>query len=436
MKKLPLEGIRVVDLTVVWAGPHCTQMLAEWGAEVIRVEPIHIMQPSTRGNEAYPSKEFVESLKGTGQWAYSYPDHDPNPRAWNRVPAFNSHARNKLSMTMNIMTPEGHEMLEELVAISDVLVENNVPETLEKAHCTYDELVKVNPSLIMLRMPAYGLSGSYKNYRSFGTHMEGFVGHHYLRGYTDADPSMTGEAYTADAAAGILGAYSMLMALRHRRRTGEGQQIEMSQSENFLPYLGEFIMDYTMNGRIAEPQGNTHPFHAPHNVYPCQGEDRWIAIDVSTEEEWGALCKVMGNPDWSGLPQFRDQINRKANEGELDGHIAEWTADKDTYDVFYLLQEAGVAAGPVQNERDAYNSLQLQERGFFEEIAHPEAGTHLYPGLVVRMDNTPNHIRRYPPRLGEDNEYLYRELLAISDVEHTRMEGLGHIGMEYLPNVP
>ena len=435
MRKLPLEGVRVVDLTLVWAGPHCTQLLAEWGAEVIRVEPIHTMQPNTRGNEARPSREFIQSLKGSGQWGYAYPDREPGERPWNRIPAFNSHARNKLSMSGNIMATEGHDVLKHLVAISDVLVENNVPETIEKAHCTYEELVKVNPSLVMLRMPAYGLSGPYKNYRSFGTHMEATVGHHYLRGYTDSDPSQTGEAFTADAAAGVMGAYAIMMALRHRRRTGQGQQIEMAQAENFLPYLGEFILDYTMNGRVAGPQGNTHPFHAPHNVYPCEGEDRWVTIDVGTQEEWRAFCGALGDPEWTRLPQFQDPVSRKANEGELDQHIAQWTQDKDPYEVFWALQNAGVAAGPVQNERDAYNCPQLQDRGFFEEITHPEAGTHSYPGLNFRMDRTPNHIRRYPPRLGEDNDYLYREVLGISDEEYGKLESLGHIGMDYLPNV-
>ena len=160
-----------------------------------------------------------------------------------RTPAFNSHARNKLSMTCNIMSPEGLDILKRLVAVSDVLVENNAAETIEKAGITYEELAKVNPRLIMLRMTAYGLSGPYKYYRSFGNQMESMTGQHYLRGYPDMDPSATGSSFTADAAGGVNGAFAVLMALRHRRLTGEGQQIELPLAETTLPFLGEIIID-------------------------------------------------------------------------------------------------------------------------------------------------------------------------------------------------
>src|SRR5207248_11120757 len=135
-------------------------------------------------------------------------------------------------------------------------------------------------------MPAYGLDGPYKNYRSFGTHMEAMTGHHHLRGYSDLDPSMTGDAFTADAAGGVMGAFAVMLALRHRRRTGRGQQIELAQAEHFLGYLAEPILDFTMNGRETDPQGNQHPSHAPHGVYPTLGEDRWIAIDVGDDAAW------------------------------------------------------------------------------------------------------------------------------------------------------
>ena len=436
MKKLPLEGIRVADLTVVWAGPHCTQLLAEWGAEVIRVEPIQRMQTTTRGQEARPSPEIVKSFAGTGNMGNAYPNREPGQRPWNRVPAFNSHGRNKLSMTLEIMTPEGLDIFKRLISVCDVFVENNVPETIEKAKVTYDELVKVNPRLIMLRMPSYGLNGTYKNYRNFGTHMEGMVGHHYIRSYRDMDPSATGEAFTADAASGVMGAFAVAMALRHRRRTGEGQHIEMAQAENFIPYIGEFILDYTMNSRITESMGNYHATYVPHNVYPCAGEDRWIAIAVTNQEEWAGLCRALGNPPWTQDPRFQDLASRKPHEDEVDSLLADWTRDKDVYDVFHILQKEGVPAGPVQNEADAYSCPHLQERGFFEELTHPESGTHSYPGLNLRMSKTPNHLRSYAPLLGEHNEYVYKEIIGVTDEEYATLEEAGHIGMDYPPHVP
>ena len=436
-KKLPLEGIRVVDVTLVWAGPHCTQLLAEWGAEVIRVEPRSRMQPSTRGTAAHITQAQVDRAKGTGSALFmSFPDNEAGERPYNRSPAFNSHARNKRSMTLDIMTPEGQEMFRRLIAESDVFVENNVPETIERANATYEELSKVNPKLIMLRMPGYGLDGPYKNYRTFGTHMEGMAGHHHIRSYPDLDPSMTGDSFTGDAAAGVQGAFAVMLALRQRKRTGKGQQIEMALAEGFIPYMGEFMMDYSMNGRITEPQGNRHRSHAPHNVYPCQGEDRWIVIDVGTPEEWSGLTEVMGDPDWASDPMFGDPVSRWQNQKELDSHITAWTRTQERYDLFHRLQNAGVPAGPVQNEADAYNCIHLNERGFFEELTSPDTGTRSYPGLIFGMSKTPNHLRRHPVALGEDNAYVYKEVMGLSDDQYTELENKGHIGTDYAPGVP
>jgi crotonobetainyl-CoA:carnitine CoA-transferase CaiB-like acyl-CoA transferase len=434
---LPLHGVRVLDITVVWAGPHCTQLLAEWGAEVIRLEPLQVVQPSTRGAESLVTREQVLRNRNAGNvMQYAFPNFEPQPRQWNRSPGFNSHARNKRSMTVNIATPEGRAVLLDLVKISDVVVENNVPETVERAGFTYADLAAVNPRIIVLRMPSYGLSGPYKNYRSFGTHMEGMTGHHYLRSYPHLDPSMIGDAFTVDAASGVRGAFAVVMALRHRRRTGEGQHIELAQAENFLSYLGEYILDYSMNGRSPAPQGNHHPYRAPHNVYPCRGDDRWIAVDAGSDEEFRALCRVLGADDLAADPRFATTLDRWHHRDELDALLAGYTRDQDDDDLFRRLQAAGVIAGPVQNERDAYACPQLNERGFFEPLDHPEFGTYRYPGLIFRMANTPNHLRRHPCRLGEDNDYVYHDLLDLPEDRYRMLEERGHIGMDYPARAP
>jgi crotonobetainyl-CoA:carnitine CoA-transferase CaiB-like acyl-CoA transferase len=431
-RRLPLEGVRVLDVTVVWAGPHCTQLLAEWGAEVIRVEPLVHIQPNTRGADIRLSRDAAKALAGNGSLlAGAYPDRDPGNRPWNRNPAFNSHAHNKLSMTLDVMEPGGLDIFNRLVAISDVLVENNAPDTIERARLTYANLSQVNPRLIMLRISAFGLSGPYKNYRNYGTQIEAAIGHHLVRSYPDSDPTLTGDAYAADAAGGVHGAFAVVAALRHLRRSGEGQQIELSLAESFLPYMGEMILDYTMNGRSVEAQGNQHNSHAPHGVYPCRGDDRWIAIDVGTDDEWQALSRVLNMREEAEDECFSTTLSRWHNRSSLDMRVAERTRDEEAFALFHRLQEAGVAAGPVQNEADVFACPQLAARGFFQRVHHPDAGEHLYPGLSFRMAETSNQFRRHACALGQDNDYVYRELLNVSDIEYERLQSLGHIGTTY-----
>lgn len=431
MVRLPLEGIRVVDVTVVWAGPHCTQLLAEWGAEVIRVEPLQHIQPSTRGAEVHITQEMVDSNPEQSIPLHAFPKRQVNPRPWNRSPAFNSHARNKRSMTLDVTMPEGLAAFRRLIAVSDVFVENNVAETIEKAQIRYEDLVPDNPRLIMLRMPAYGLSGPFKNYRSFGTHMEGMTGHHHLRTYPNLDPSMVADGFTADAAGGVMGALAVMMALRHRRRTGKGQLIELAQAENFMAYLGEIVLDTAMNNRNWPSQGNAHPTHAPHNAYPCMGDDRWITIDVGSDAQWHALCEVMGNPAWTEDARFADTLSRWHHRDDLDALLSGWTRTQNEVDLFHRLTARGIPAGPVQDERDAYACPQLGDRRFFEELDHPEFGSYPYPGLNFRMSQAPNALRRHPVRLGEDNESIYRDLLGFSDADYDELKRAGHIGEDY-----
>ena len=432
MDKLPLEGVRIMDMTVVWAGPYSTWLLADWGAEVIRLENTQMMLFGTRGQLAHPPA----SLVAQGGMQAPYPDKDPGKRPWNRVAGHNSLARNKLSMTVDLRQPKGKEIFYRLVEKSDMLIENNVPETIEKLGFTYEELSKVNPKLIMVRMPAYGLSGPYKNYRSLGSQLEDTVGHTSVRGYTDTDISLRGDVFTADAAAGVMAALAAVMALRHRNRTGEGQQIEFAQSENFLSFLGQSIMEYTMNGRVPESWGNRHPSKAPHGCYPCKGEDRWAVIAVGNDQEWHGLCRAIGDGALAKDPRFSDSLTRYKNQDDLDEIISEWTKEREPYEVFHILKAEGVPAGPVMEVTDAFSDPHLKERGFFEPVTHPEAGTHLYVGPIWRMAETPNHLRRPPPLLGEHNEYVYKEVLGVSDEEYAELEKEGHIGMEFAEHVP
>ncbi len=437
---LPLEGLRVAAITVVWAGPHVTQLLGEWGAEVINVEPVNRMQPYTRGAENAPTRE--QMLRGAERGVQpQYPDAELGRDPWNRFASFNSHARNKRSMTCDIMSEEGREAFLKLIAQCDVLVENNVPQTIDRAGIGWDELREVNPRLIMLRMPAFGLEGPYSSYRAFGLHVEAMVGHTHLRGYPDRGPDEIGETLASDGLSGVQGAVAVLMALRHRERTGEGQLIEMPLNESFIPSLAEYLFDYTMNGLNPPSQANRHRWHAPHNVYPCAGDDQWIAIDVGSDAEFVALCDVLSaahagsdETDIGHAPQdgrFATAEQRLRHVDALDALIDSATADCDKHQLFHALQAAGVCAAPLLDPLEALQDPHLREVGFFEQLTMPGVGAHDYPGLTIQMQRTPNQLRTPPPLLGEHNEAVYRDLLGYSGRQLAALKRKGLVGTAY-----
>ncbi len=432
---LPLEGLRVAEITVVWAGPHVTQLLAEWGADVVRVEPSNKPQPYTRGMEGVPTRQQGRELAAQGI-PTRLADNDPGSDPWNRNASFNSHARNKRSMTCDIMAPEGREALLRLIEHCDVLVENNVPETMDKARINWEELRQINPRLIMLRMPAFALDGPYRNYRAFGLHVEAMVGHTHLRGYPGESPELLSESLASDGIAGVQGAVAVMMALRHRERTGEGQLIEMPLTEGFLPVLGEFMMDYTMNGHNPPTQGNRHRWHAPHNVYPCQGEDNWIAIDVCTDDEFDALCQVLETRDLIADPRFATAQARRAHVQALDEALSIRTRGLNKETLFHALQAVGVCAAPVRTAVEVLEDPQLHARGFFESLpTADEQKPYRYPGLMFRMARTPNALHSGPARLGEHNREIYCDLLGYSEAQLAALEQKGLAATAYPPSV-
>ncbi len=440
--RLPLEGVRVADLTLVLAGPFATMLLADWGAEVIRIEPLQNRQPSTRGRYLRPTAEHIIAEK---HWGNAYPNWEPGRRPWNRWPAFQAHGRNKLAMTVDFNQREGIEIIQRIVAVSDIAIENNAPDTVDKLGFGYEVLRRVKPDLVMVRMPAYGLTGPHRNYRSLGAHLEGTAGHTHIRGYPDTDPTATEDVYFGDAAASLGAAYAAVLSLHEARRTGRGQLIEFAQVENLVPFFGELFLDYQMNGRIATRGGNDYYDWAPHNTYPTAGRDRWIAIAVGSEEHWRGLVQAMnssagpskdsGFASLAGDPRFVTRQSRFQHRRELDEIVARWTSQRLGRWLMELLQRHGVPAGVVNDDHDACEDRHLAARGFFETLEHRDCGVHRYPGLVWKLARTPNAIRLPPPCLGEHNPCAYRELLGIAEAEYRRLEAAGHIGEEYPPHV-
>ena len=429
-RTLPLAGLRIIDFTLVLAGPYGAMQLADWGAEVIRVESLQHFPTSTRGVMARPPREIVAGQANSAA-GFAYPDHDPGARPWNRVSAFNHHSRNKLSMTVDLRRPEGQEVLERLIAISDGLLENNLPENIEKQGVTWERLSRINPRMVMVRIPGYGLTGRYRGLRSMGMHMEAFAGHPAIRTYSDLSYEYIPLGVPSDAAGGMGAALAFMMGLRYRDLTGRGVQVESATAENFVPFLGEFVMDYTMNGRLWPQMGNDHFWMAPHNVYPCRGEDRWVTIACRDDLEWRRVCEMLHRPELADDPRFALQQDRYANRREIDRIIAEWTRPRDAFWVMHRAQQLGIPAGVVMTEADIFENPQLLEREFFQEVTHPEAGTHKHVRGAWQASNTPLPTARHAPRLGEDNEYVYRDLLGFSPGEYQHFEELGHIGMDF-----
>ena len=431
MVRLPLAGLRVLEITVVWAGPYCGSFLADLGAEVIRVESAQAFVPLTRGAGARLTQATIDNLP---LYSGGTPGRVPGERPFNRSPMFNSHARNKRSMTVNLLEPGGRAIFDRLVAISDVLVENNPTETMEKLGISYESLKAVKEDIIMLRMPAYGSTGPYRDYRAHGVHIEGVVGHTMLRGYDDTDPSYNTTVLMSDAAAGAQGAFAVLAALHHRKRTGQGQLVELGQAENVFPFLGEYYMDYRMNGRTHGPTGNRHP-RALQNCYPCAGENRWVAITVYDEPQWQALCQVIGAPELAADAGLADPQARLARQPELDARIADWTRTQSPAAAMNALQGNGIPAGAVMNQADAFADRHIAARRFFEEAHQADCGAHLYPGVPYKLSQTPLSIRRGPVMFGQDNEYVYRELLGYSAEEYAAFEEAGHVATNYAEGV-
>ena len=428
----PLAGVRVIDLNVVWAGPYATMLLGDLGAEVVKVENIHVWQTLARGGVAHPPK-----LPPNPDMPGMYPNDDPGERSWNRSANCVNVLRNKRSVTMDLRVPEGRAAFEALVRRSDVVYENNVTETMDKLGITYDYLRSLKPDIIYVRAPAYANSGPYANYRGFGVHLEGVSGHSLLRSYRDLGPETNTTIYAGDFFAGTHGAFATTAALRHRRRTGEGQLVEIGQVETATGMLAQFVMDYSLNHRLHKSIGN-RDLHgaAPCGVYPCLGPDRWLALTVQDDAGWVHLCGVLGRPELADDPCFATADARRAHEDDLDALLPTLTREHDVWELTSALQAGGVAAGPVLSAGDAFHDPHLRERGMLPRAYQEDLGEQDYIGSYIHTNEGPLPITRAAVRFAEDNEYVYKEILGYSDEEYAALWAAGHIGDKFDDSLP
>jgi len=380
MQSAILQGLRVVDLTRIVAGPYTTRMLADFGAEVIKVQSAKM----ATGIESNTTPYFC---------------------AWNR---------NKRSITLDMGQHEAREIFLKLVKISDIVVENFSPRVMTNWDLDYATLKKLNERLIMLSMSGMGQSGPWKDFIAYGPTVQSLGGLTYLTSYSQSAPMGFGYAY-ADMVSGLYGAFSILAALEHRDRFGQGQYIDLSEYEATCTTMGPALIDASFNQNQIVPTGNDgeqRPI-APYGCYRCAGEDRWCVIAVFTEVEWQSLCRVLGVPAWSEDGKFSSPIRRVKHKQILDRQIGEWTAGQTAENAVDCLQQAGIAAGVVQNAEDLANDPQLAAGNFFISLKHPVLGeikTDTYP---VNFKNCRRAPWKASPLLGEANQYVFEELLGM-----------------------
>ncbi len=384
-----LQKIRILDFTWVLAGPYATRILADFGAEVIKIQPL-LPEAQDKFSRGY----------------------------------YNTWNRNKLGITLNLNKPEGVALAKRLVSISDAVVENFAPRVMANWGLDYDSLKKVKPNVIMLSMSTMGQTGPWRDYVGFGPTVQAFSGVTYLTSFPGKPPLGLGFSY-ADHVAGLMATLALLGALEYRQRTGEGQYIDISQVEAMASLLGSAILEYAVSGREVEPVGNSSTEAAPHGVYHCRGDDRWCAIAVFNDEEWQGFQRALDNPLWTGDEKFATLSGRLENAEELDRLVEEWTKEHSAEEVMARLQEQGVAAGVVEDASDLANDPQLKARDFFVELEHPELGKTISDATPIKLSDTPARYNRAAPVRGQDNNYVYHQLLGVSEEELAKLREQG-----------
>ncbi len=378
--RLPLEGVRVVDFTRVWVGPYATRHLADYGAEVIKIEST-LFDTNTR----------------TGA-----------------VPMAADLNRNKKSITLDLHHPEAQDLAKQLIAQSDIVVDNFAVNVMDRFGIGYDELRKVKPDIIQMSMPGWGSTGPWRDHVSYGGQVLSASGLGYLWGHPESPPSARAKFPYADFLVAVHGAFAALVALYYRQRTGVGQAVEVSQEEAMGHTMGVPLLDYFVNQNPGEPVGNRHADYAPHGVYPCRGDDAWAAIACTTDKEWQALRAALDEPDWMTDPELDTVDRRLARQDEVDALLSTWTIDKTPKQVMYLLQRAGVPATAVQNNEDVFHDPHLTARRYAVDLDHPDFGPLRHAGLTVRLSETPGRADLPSPALGQDNDDVFVGLIGLT----------------------
>lgn len=405
-----LTGLRIIDLGWAMAGPQATRILADFGAEVIKVE-----------SRARPDLARTAFGPHVGE------------RTLDSSGYFNNFNRNKLSVTINMAREEGREVFKRLVAVSDAVLENFSAGVMAKWGLHYEGLRAVKPDIVYVSMAGFGHSGPYSHYQTFGPTVQAVSGLTHMSGFADMPPAGWGFSYM-DHTGGYFGAMALMQALLYRRKTGRGQHVDLSQVEAAITLTGPALLDFQVNGRSTTRLGNRsgEPRMAPHGVYRCLpdpapdgvGDDEWVAIACEDEGQWRAFAAAIGNPALADDPRFASLEARLQNQDALDALIEGWTRGLTNKEAQTRLQAAGVPAGRVQRSRELFeDEPQLGHRGLFPEVDHPVVGRHRVDGMPAVLSRTPAEFRRGGPLMGQDNAFVFCQLLGMAEEEVRRLEG-------------
>ena len=408
---LPLTGVRIVEMGQLIAIPHAIKLLGDMGAEVIRIESCGRLD-NYRTHSLYGN-----SAEG---------------RHWDRAANFYEQNRNKRSLTLDLTNEACLGALRDLVSVSDVFAENFTPRVMRNFGLEYDDLRKVKPDIVMVSSTGYGYTGPWSDYGAIGFTTEATSGLAHMTGYRDGPPVLPEIPY-ADYTAAEHTAFAIMAALAHRERTGQGQFIDVSQSETLTSTIPEAILDWSVNGRVADRMGNSDGVMSPHGCYPCKGRDRWIAIAVGSDAEWQGLCEALGKGEWLRDARFADGVGRWEHRAALDALVGAATSGWEQGRLQDALQGAGVAAGAVLDGKGLLFDEHLMARGFYEVARHEEA-TGMpplpYTSRPWRFSETPGGVRWAAPTLGRDNRFVLQEALGMGEGEVDGLEEVGAIGSE------
>jgi benzylsuccinate CoA-transferase BbsF subunit len=394
----PLHGYRVLDFGWVLAGAIPGMVLADMGAEVIKVE----------------SRQRLDYMRMGRPIIGDQPDPEQHPM-------FHNVNRNKLSITLNTIHQQAVELARKLVARCDMVIENFSPGVMDRLGLGYEDLRQIKPDLIMASISSTGQTGPLRDLRAYAPSIGALAGLDSTLGYEEGRPLGLKHAY-GDICGALHTVFAIVAALYQRQRTGRGQYIDLSMLRATVATQGLGLMEYIMTGRVMQPRGNYDPTMAPYGNYPCEGEDRWVSIAVATDEEWQGLKAALGSPAWTSDPKFASRYGRLKHRHELDQHLAQWTAGRSAETVTELLQSHGVAAVPVMGAEERLFNSHFRERGLYADIDHPSLGAEPIFNLMWNLSQTPSAIRRHAPLMGEHNQQVFCEMLGMSAQEVKALE--------------
>jgi len=401
MSQQALQGVKILDFSWVLAAPLATKLLGMHGATVIKVESSH----------------HPDILRQLGPMV-------GNIKGINRSGAFSVYNNDKLSIALNLNKPKAMTVLRKLIAWCDIVVENFSPGHMEERGLGWEELKKVNPGVIMLRVSLNGQTGPGAQRPGFGGVFQSQVGFTELIGWPDREPVLIPTAFTDQVVPWYV-TIAAIAALEYRDKTGRGLYIDIGQFESGLNFLMPAALDYTVNGRIWTRTGNRLSHACPHGVYRCQGDDRWVAIAVFNDNQWRAFTRTIGQPSWTTSVKFSTLLRRKQNEDEIDRLIETWTVNHTAEYVMRVMRKSGVPAGVVETNKDLYEDPQLSHRNHYIRLQHPEMGSCVYDAASFRLSKTPAELKLPAPCLGEHTAYVCSDILGIPDEEFLELMAEG-----------